>query len=74
MLVTTSRHPSLELKKLALNFSIQKKAKYINRGKKTIEDLIMLARKEGNTKITLVRSKDKIDYIQIHHGKNWEWI
>lgn len=74
MLVTTSRHASLELKKLALDFSIDKKAKYLNRGKKTIEELVLIARKEGNTKIAIIKGKNKIDYIQIHRGKNWEWI
>lgn len=74
MIVTTSRHASLEAKKSALSFSIKKKAKYLNRGKKTVEELVSIARKQGNSKIAIFRSKKKIDYIQIHHSENWEWV
>ena len=74
MLVTTSRHASLELKKLALNFSLEHKANYLNRGKKTIDEVISLARKEGHSKIAVIKGENKTDYIEIHHSGNWDWI
>ena len=74
MITTTSRNASLEVKELALSFSLDKKSKYLNRGKKTVEELVSIARKLGHSKIAIVKGKEKIDYIEIHHSGNWEWI
>lgn len=73
MLVTTSKHASLELKKSALAFSIEKKSKYLNRGKKTIEEIVSIARNSGHDKIAIIKEKGKIDYMHIS-SRTWKWV
>ncbi len=58
--------PQIEKKQFA------DKGTYLNRGKKTIEELVSYARTNGFDKIAIISSK-KVDYIQVKSsGWNWE--
>lgn len=74
MLVTTSKNSSLEIKKLAVSFSKKNKSEYINRGKKTINELVSISYAKGHDKIAVIRNKEKTDYIEIIDSKKWNWL
>ena len=74
MIVTTSRHASKKLKDVALSFSNDIDGKYINRGKKTINDLVLLSLKYGIKKITIITSKEKKDCLKVLGENNWKWL
>ena len=72
LLVTTSRYVPVAVKKFALELSKKNKGTYLNRGKKTIEELVSYARTEGFDRIAIISSK-KVEYIQVKSsGWNWE--
>ncbi|MDD5023227.1 MAG: hypothetical protein PHU63_03600 [Candidatus ainarchaeum sp.] len=73
MLVTTSSNSSIETKKFALSYSKKENYYYLNRGKKTISELVFLAFHRGYSKIAVVSSGNKIDFISIISSTNWKW-
>ncbi len=73
MIVTTSRHCPKEVKTFALFFSNQNKGTYINRGRKTIKDLVLISYKLGKKKLFLIYSKEKIECIKIINENHWHW-
>lgn len=77
MIVTTSRYVSRQVRDEAIKIAKEKKAVYTARGKKTIEQLVHFAWKNGHSSILLVRERDgkvfAIDEIAIDHWGKWKW-
>jgi len=73
LLVTTSRHVPVAVKKSALTFAEKNEGTYLNRGKKTIEELVSYARTNGFDKIAIISSK-KIEYLPRQQKKSSQSI
>ncbi|GEM_PF-6111114 len=73
LLVSTARYVSVTVKKFALTFAEENEGTYLNRGKKTIEEIVSYARNEGFDRIAIVSDSKKIEYITVKSsGWNWE--
>jgi rRNA maturation protein Rpf1 len=78
ILITTSRKPSKKTRSLAREFShLIPFSTYTSRGKKSIEDLIELARSKGHNRICILKEKYgnpfKFDFINIEGG-SWNYL
>lgn len=73
MLATTSRGASLKTRKFAVKYG-----EYINRGRKTIEKIVLEARFKGFRKIAVVKeqkgSPSVIEFIQVEPDGSWKWL
>lgn len=76
-MITTSRYASSETRDAAKNFSKTNLILYSSRGKKTISDLVLFARKKGESNILILQeNKNKpsnILVIEIDSLGNWKW-
>lgn len=71
---TTSRYSSTKTRELAKKLAIENKEIYVARGKKTIDQLVQLARKKGEEKITVLEDNSpKIAIITIDELGRWRW-
>lgn len=72
VLFTTSRYASKETVAFA-----KTKGEYLNRGKKTVDDLVNYARKKGEESIVLIEEKDKkpflMVFIEVSEDGKWKW-
>lgn len=72
---TTSRYSSTKTRELAKKLAIENKEIYVARGKKTIDQLVQLARKKGEEKIAVLEDNStKIAIITIDELGRWKWI
>ncbi|MDO8554043.1 MAG: hypothetical protein Q7S22_04510 [Candidatus Micrarchaeota archaeon] len=77
MLVTTSRYSSQATRNFAKNFAKIISCKYVARGKKAIDSLVLLARKNGDDKICVAIEKssllDHLEFLTIKPNLKWSW-
>ncbi len=73
MLATTSRYSSNELRELGKVFATVFSGKYVSRGKKTFEDIIEYARRNGHSRVCVI-SSNGIDFAIVGELGNWKWI
>ena len=74
MFYTTSRYASLATKTYTEKLAKKKNSKYINRGKKTIDDLASLIKNDSIAVVYEKKNKPfEIRYLKIDSKGNWEW-
>ncbi len=77
-LITTSRYASEETRNIARKLARQQKEKYAARGKKTIDEIVATARKNGDERITVVEEKGNKPYriavLAVDELGNWSWV
>jgi rRNA maturation protein Rpf1 len=74
-LITTSRYASLETRRYAK--VLAKEELFISRGKRTVTQLVKIARKRGEHKILIVEEENKkpskILTIEVSETEEWKW-
>lgn len=74
---TTSRYSSTKTRELAKKLASESKEIYVARGKKTIDQLVQLARKKGDEKITVLEEQENKPttsaVILIDELGRWKW-
>ncbi|MFH1393455.1 MAG: hypothetical protein ABII71_02465 [Candidatus Micrarchaeota archaeon] len=74
---TTSRYASLETRRLARRLSGDNGEIYLSRGKKTVRDLVLLARRRGEESISIIGEKGKIpstlSRLEVLGTGGWKW-
>ncbi len=74
---TTSRYAGEETKKLARRLAKDNDELFLARGKRTIEELVSLARKKGEDKISVVEEEAgrpaKVCRIKVSETGKWRW-
>ena len=74
---TTSRYAGKETKELARRLARGKKEIFLARGKRSIEELVSLARKKGETLISVVEEEKgrpaKVCTIKVSETGRWNW-
>lgn len=77
-MITTSRYASKETKTEAKKLSKINSQKYVARGKKTVEELVDLARRIGEESIQILEEHEKqpkkISIIKVDELGRWKWI
>ena len=77
-MITTSRYASKETKAEAKKLSKINSQKYVARGKKTVEELVELARRTGEESIQILEEQEKqpkkISIIKVDELGRWKWI
>lgn len=77
-LFTTSRYASEETRNIAKKLARRQKEKYVARGKKTIDEVVAAARKNGDERITVVEEKGSKPYriavLAVDELGNWSWV
>ena len=74
---TTSRYASIETRKLAKKQSAVDGERYKSRGKKTVQELVLLARRLGEERICIIGEKGKkpasISSLEVLAHGGWKW-
>lgn len=74
---TTSRYSSTKTRELAKKLASENNEIYVARGKKTIDQMVQLARKKGEEKITVLEEQDNKSttsaVIVIDELGRWKW-
>ena len=74
---TTSRYASKETVRLAQKMASQKKERFLNRNKKTIQEMTEIARTNGDEHIHIIMEKKgkpaTISEIQVNERTGWKW-
>ena len=73
MIVTTSRYAS----DFTRDYAKKIEGRYTARGKKTVDELVETAWKQGHEKILIVEEKESkpgfLSEVLIDHWGNWKW-
>ena len=76
-MMTTSRYSSEATRRFAKDLAKENGERYIARGKKTIDELAVLARKSGEETITIIEERGKkpalASRIRIDEQGCWRW-
>lgn len=76
-MITTSRYSSKKTREFAKKLAEDGSERYVARGKKTIAELALIARKSGEERISIIEEKDdlphKIIEIQVLETGIWNW-
>ncbi len=74
---TTSRYSSVGTRELAMGMARESGEPYVARGKKTIDSLIALARRAGETRVMVVvesgGAPSRIQVIAVDEMGGWAW-
>jgi rRNA maturation protein Rpf1 len=74
---TTSRYSSKKTRDFAKKLAAGESVAYVARGKKTIDELVILARKNGEERIGIIEEKEdaphKLVTITVMETGRWEW-
>lgn len=77
-MITTSRYASEETRRLAKKIASGLRTFYTSRGKKTIDSIVMDARKKGESEILVVQEEDGkpsyISVIKVFETGDWKWV
>ncbi len=77
MLITTSRYSSQATRNFAKNLAKILSCKYVARGKKPIDSLVLFARKNGDDRICVAIEKsslpDHLEFLIIKPNLKWSW-
>ncbi|MFH1520557.1 MAG: hypothetical protein ABID61_02850 [Candidatus Micrarchaeota archaeon] len=73
---TTSRYSSIKTRELAKKLANENNEIYVARGKKTIDQLVQLARKKGEERITVLDENNPTTFaiIEVDELGNWKWV
>ena len=77
MMFTTSRYASEDTRELALVLAEKSDDLFISRGKRTIANLVEIARKRGENRISILEEHKgkpfRISFIEVSELGNWKW-
>ena len=74
---TTSRYASAKTKEKARRLARENNELFLARGKRTISELVLFARKKGEERISVLEEKDglpsRVCRIDVSENGKWEW-
>lgn len=74
---TTTRYSSVKTRKMAEKLAKRDKQLYSSRGKKTIEELVLFARRKGEEVVNIIGEKNKepvtISCLDVLEKGGWRW-
>ncbi len=77
-MITTSRYASESTRRLARMMAASRNDAYIARGKKTVDELAALARKRGDSRISVIEEEggrpERIAKIAVDELGQWRWL
>ncbi len=76
-MITTSRYASKQARDFAIKLAKEKNERYVARGKRTIESLAALARRQGDETIYVIEEEEdshcQVVMIKIDEKGGWKW-
>jgi rRNA maturation protein Rpf1 len=76
-MLTTSRYASEETRKLARRLAEEKDELFVSRGKRTVDEIVGIARKQGEEFISIIEEIDgkpaRISRISVSETGGWSW-